>query len=250
MRRARWLRRSTTTSSIERRVETSSKSRRARRNEHDGGLCTRSTTASSTKRRRRMSSSGCEAQLERSASARQNAAQSTVPKRGLIENSGASGSGEPRQHEAGAAVRRFLRLRPASDRPGPRSSRCRRWLTLIELLVGEVPPASQAARQCNHPPLLAGRCIPPHIDRPSFERPFCALSLGSSANILFGKDRHRRPGRVYRASLDRPPAAIRRRLPGTAGNKVQHCIPAVASRRISITFRRCPPNVRAKLGLK
>ena len=33
-------------------------------------------------------------------------------------------------------------------------------------------------------------------------------------------------------------------------NRVQHCIPAVAARRISITFRRCPPNVRAKLGLK
>ena len=37
---------------------------------------------------------------------------------------------------------------------------------------------------------------------------------------------------------------------GTAGNRVQHCIPAVAMWRISITFRRCPPNVRAKLGLK
>ena len=78
-----------------------------------------------------------------------------------------------------------------------------------------------------------------------------STSTSTAANILFGKG-------IATVGPGEFAAPVSIALPqrsvvvfsGTAGNKVQHCIPAVAVRRISITFRRCPPNVRAKLGLK
>ena len=196
----------------------------------------------------------CESQLERRAELRgKTYLQSTVPKRALIENSGAAGSkwsrGKGRQVLQYGVFYDYAQHRIDPDQevePLPPV-----LLTLIELLVGEVLPASKRPDSAIINFYSPGDCIPPHIDHPSFERPFCALSLGSEANILFGKG-------IATVGPGEFAAPVSIALPqrsvvvfaGTAGNKVQHCIPAVAIRRISITFRRCPPNVRAKLGLK
>ena len=90
-----------------------------------------------------------------------------------------------------------------------------------------------------------GDCIPPHVDHPHYERPFCAVSLQSDAPILFGTA----IGIAGPGAFDAPFAL---QLPkgscvvfdGNAGDLAQHCIPAVPARRISITFRRIPDDVR------
>ena len=117
-------------------------------------------------------------------------------------------------------------------------------LTLIELLVGEVLPASKRPDSAIINFYSPGDCIPPHIDHPSFERPFCALSLGSEANILFGKG-------IATVGPGEFAAPVSIALPqrsvvvfsGTAGNKVQHCIGGGDSADLD-HLRRCPPNSR------
>ncbi|KAJ3672532.1 hypothetical protein LUZ60_007253 [Juncus effusus] len=84
-----------------------------------------------------------------------------------------------------------------------------------------------------------GDCIPPHIDSHDFVRPFCTVSFLSECDILFGSEL----GIVGPGEFDGP-----RRIPlpvgsvlvlnGNGADVAKHCVPAVPTKRISITFRK------------
>jgi hypothetical protein len=74
-----------------------------------------------------------------------------------------------------------------------------------------------------------------------YPRPFCTLSLMSTASILFDKFIKVPKPDVYVAAKKVPlPERSVLVLEGNGANVAQHCIPPVASERISITFRRMP----------
>ncbi|CAM6058670.1 unnamed protein product [Sphagnum tenellum] len=87
-----------------------------------------------------------------------------------------------------------------------------------------------------------GDCIPPHIDHHDFVRPFCTLSLLSECCILFGGNlKIIGPG-----SFDGPvsvplPVGSVLVLKGNGADVAKHAVPAVPTRRISITFRKMDP---------
>eukprot|EP00277_Geminigera_cryophila_P000920 CAMPEP_0179411008 /NCGR_PEP_ID=MMETSP0799-20121207/3654_1 /TAXON_ID=46947 /ORGANISM="Geminigera cryophila, Strain CCMP2564" /LENGTH=386 /DNA_ID=CAMNT_0021183021 /DNA_START=42 /DNA_END=1202 /DNA_ORIENTATION=- len=86
-----------------------------------------------------------------------------------------------------------------------------------------------------------GDNIPPHIDHMDYPRPFSTLSLLSDADMLLGAHIEPRGNGTFRApctiNLSRRSLLI---LAGNGANVAKHCIPAVQSRRISITLRRLP----------
>jgi alkylated DNA repair protein alkB family protein 5 len=93
-----------------------------------------------------------------------------------------------------------------------------------------------------------GDCIPPHIDHKDYPRPFCTLSLMSTASILF--DKHIRVPKpdVFVGGKKVPlPERSVLVLEGNGANVAQHCVPPVLSERISITFRRMPEWVKKSL---
>ncbi|KAL3515622.1 hypothetical protein ACH5RR_022524 [Cinchona calisaya] len=88
-----------------------------------------------------------------------------------------------------------------------------------------------------------GDCIPPHIDHHDFVRPFCTVSFLSECNILFGTNlKIISPGEFAGPFTMPLPLGSVLILNGNGADVAKHCVPAVPSRRISITFRKMHPN--------
>ncbi|CAN4078757.1 unnamed protein product [Withania somnifera] len=84
-----------------------------------------------------------------------------------------------------------------------------------------------------------GNCIPPHIDNHDFVRPFCTVSFLSECNIVFGSNlKIVGPGEFAGAIAIPLPVGSVLVLNGNGADVAKHCVPAVPSKRISITFRR------------
>ncbi|XP_074308595.1 RNA demethylase ALKBH9B-like [Silene latifolia] len=84
-----------------------------------------------------------------------------------------------------------------------------------------------------------GDCIPPHIDNHDFVRPFCTISFLSECNILFGTDlKIEGPGEFSGDFAIPLPVGSVLVLNGNGADVAKHCVPAVPSKRISITFRK------------
>ncbi|VFQ76309.1 unnamed protein product [Cuscuta campestris] len=84
-----------------------------------------------------------------------------------------------------------------------------------------------------------GDCIPPHIDHHDFVRPFCTVSFLSECNILFGSSlKIVSPGEFSGpVSIPLPVGSVLI-LQGNGADVAKHCVPAVPSKRISVTFRK------------
>ncbi|MED6148529.1 RNA demethylase alkbh9b [Stylosanthes scabra] len=90
-----------------------------------------------------------------------------------------------------------------------------------------------------------GDCIPPHIDNHDFVRPFCTVSFLSECNILFGSNLKVIGPGEFDGSLAIPlPVGSVLVLNGNGADVAKHCVPAVPTKRISITFRRMDPAKR------
>ncbi|CAI9276464.1 unnamed protein product [Lactuca saligna] len=84
-----------------------------------------------------------------------------------------------------------------------------------------------------------GDCIPPHIDNHDFVRPFCTVSFLSECNILFGTNlKVEGPGEFSGAIAISLPVGSVLVLNGNGADVAKHCVPAVPTKRISITFRK------------
>ncbi|KAJ0968717.1 hypothetical protein J5N97_021594 [Dioscorea zingiberensis] len=84
-----------------------------------------------------------------------------------------------------------------------------------------------------------GDCIPPHIDSHDFIRPFTTVSFLSECNILFGSDlKIKGPGEFGGSFAIPLPVGSVLVLNGNGADIAKHCVPAVPSKRISITFRK------------
>lgn len=82
-------------------------------------------------------------------------------------------------------------------------------------------------------------CIPPHIDHHDFVRPFCTVSFLSECNILFGASlKVLGPGDFSGSTAIPLPVGSVLILKGNGADVAKHCVPAVPSKRISITFRK------------
>eukprot|EP00250_Pteridium_aquilinum_P002523 c1274_g1_i1 orf=465-1316(-) len=90
-----------------------------------------------------------------------------------------------------------------------------------------------------------GDCIPPHVDHHDFVRPFCTVSLLSECNIVFGSNLDIVGPGEFEGSFSLPlPAGSVLVLNGNGADVAKHAIPAVHSKRISITFRKMDPSKR------
>nr|XP_004233982.2 uncharacterized protein LOC101253354 isoform X1 [Solanum lycopersicum] len=84
-----------------------------------------------------------------------------------------------------------------------------------------------------------GDCIPPHIDSHDFFRPFCTVSFLSECNVVFGSNlKIVGPGDFAGAIAIPLPMGSVLVLNGNGADVAKHCVPAVPTKRISITFRR------------
>lgn len=84
-----------------------------------------------------------------------------------------------------------------------------------------------------------GDCIPPHIDNHDFVRPFCTVSFLSECNILFGSNLKIIGPGEFSGSIAIPlPVGSVLILNGNGADVAKHCVPAVPTKRMSITFRR------------
>ncbi|XP_072995416.1 RNA demethylase ALKBH9B [Typha latifolia] len=88
-----------------------------------------------------------------------------------------------------------------------------------------------------------GDCIPPHIDSHDFVRPFCTVSFLSECNILFGSNLRIAGAGDFsgQIAISLPVGSVLV-LNGNAADVAKHCVPAVPSKRISITFRKMDEN--------
>ncbi|KAH6760063.1 2-oxoglutarate and oxygenase superfamily protein [Perilla frutescens var. frutescens] len=90
-----------------------------------------------------------------------------------------------------------------------------------------------------------GDCIPPHIDNHEFVRPFCTVSFLSECEILFGSNlKIVGPGEFEGPYAIPLPLGSVLVLNGNGADVAKHCVPAVPSKRISITFRRMDESKR------
>ncbi|XP_010548289.1 PREDICTED: uncharacterized protein LOC104819751 [Tarenaya hassleriana] len=88
-------------------------------------------------------------------------------------------------------------------------------------------------------------CIPPHIDNHDFVRPFCTVSFLSECNILFGSNlKVEGPGEFSGSFAIPLPVGSVLVLSGNGADVAKHCVPAVPTNRISITFRRMDESKR------
>ncbi|XP_022950629.1 uncharacterized protein LOC111453671 isoform X1 [Cucurbita moschata] len=84
-----------------------------------------------------------------------------------------------------------------------------------------------------------GDCIPPHIDSHDFVRPFCTVSFLSECNIVFGTNLSIVGPGEFSGPIAIPlPVGSVLVLNGNGADVAKHCVPAVPTKRISITFRR------------
>ncbi|GAB4860273.1 RNA demethylase alkbh9b [Ancistrocladus abbreviatus] len=90
-----------------------------------------------------------------------------------------------------------------------------------------------------------GDCIPPHIDSHDFVRPFCTISFLTECSIVFGTDLKAVGPGDFRGSFALPlPVGSVLVLNGNSADVAKHCVPAVPTKRISITFRRMDESKR------
>ncbi|TXG59783.1 hypothetical protein EZV62_014356 [Acer yangbiense] len=90
-----------------------------------------------------------------------------------------------------------------------------------------------------------GDCIPPHIDNHDFLRPFCTVSFLSQCDILFGSNLKVVAAGEFAGSIGIPlPVGSVLVLNGNAADVAKHCVPAVPTERISITFRKMDESKR------
>lgn len=90
-----------------------------------------------------------------------------------------------------------------------------------------------------------GDCIPPHIDNHDFVRPFCTISFLSECNIVFGTDLKVEGAGEFSGAIAIPlPVGSVLVLNGNGADVAKHCVPAVPTKRISITFRRMDESKR------
>lgn len=90
-----------------------------------------------------------------------------------------------------------------------------------------------------------GDCIPPHIDNHDFLRPFCTISFLSECNILFGSNLKIEGPGEFSGSFSIPlPVGSVLVLNGNGADLAKHCVPAVPTKRISITFRKMDESKR------
>ncbi|KAH7425808.1 hypothetical protein KP509_11G072400 [Ceratopteris richardii] len=113
------------------------------------------------------------------------------------------------------------------------------------LVQWHVLPASCVPDSCIVNIYDVGDCIPPHIDHHDFLRPFCTLSLLTECNIVFGSKLFIvSPGKFegsFSLSLSVGSVLV---FNGNSADIAKHAIPAVPSKRISITFRKMHPSKR------
>ncbi|KAK9165205.1 hypothetical protein Scep_000396 [Stephania cephalantha] len=111
---------------------------------------------------------------------------------------------------------------------------------IIRRLVGwHVLPPSCVPDSCIVNIYEEGDCIPPHIDNHDFVRPFCTVSFLSECNILFGSNlKIVGPGEFSGAAEIPLPVGSVLVLNGNGADVAKHCVPAVPTKRISITFRK------------
>ncbi|KAF7817327.1 RNA demethylase ALKBH5 [Senna tora] len=92
-----------------------------------------------------------------------------------------------------------------------------------------------------------GDCIPPHIDNHDFVRPFCTVSFLSECNIVFGSNLKVIAAGEFDGSIAIPlPVGSVLVLNGNGADVAKHCVPAVPTKRISITFRRMDVSKRPR----
>ncbi|XP_031389261.1 RNA demethylase ALKBH9B isoform X2 [Punica granatum] len=92
-----------------------------------------------------------------------------------------------------------------------------------------------------------GDCIPPHIDNHDFVRPFCTVSFLSECNIRFGSNLKVIGAGEFEGSMAISlPVGSVLVLNGNGADVAKHCVPAVPTKRISITFRRMDESKRPK----
>ncbi|XP_030513590.1 RNA demethylase ALKBH9B isoform X2 [Rhodamnia argentea] len=92
-----------------------------------------------------------------------------------------------------------------------------------------------------------GDCIPPHIDNHDFIRPFCTVSFLSECDIVFGSKLKAIAAGEFAGSYAVPlPVGSVLVLNGNGADVAKHCVPAVPTKRISITFRRMDESKRPK----
>ncbi|KAF5753036.1 hypothetical protein HS088_TW01G00954 [Tripterygium wilfordii] len=90
-----------------------------------------------------------------------------------------------------------------------------------------------------------GDCIPPHIDNHDFVRPFCTVSFLSECNIVFGSNlKILNAGEFAGATALPLPVGSVLVLNGNGADVAKHCVPAVPTKRISITFRKMDESKR------
>ncbi|KAA0025681.1 putative alpha-ketoglutarate-dependent dioxygenase [Cucumis melo var. makuwa] len=90
-----------------------------------------------------------------------------------------------------------------------------------------------------------GDCIPPHIDNHDFVRPFCTVSFLSECNIVFGTNLSIVGPGEFSGPIAIPlPVGSVLVLNGNGADVAKHCVPAVPTKRISITFRRIDESKR------
>ncbi|KAL9461720.1 hypothetical protein AB3S75_004670 [Citrus x aurantiifolia] len=90
-----------------------------------------------------------------------------------------------------------------------------------------------------------GDCIPPHIDNHDFVRPFCTVSFLSECNIVFGSNLKVVGAGEFAGSIPIAlPVGSVLVLNGNAADVAKHCVPAVPTKRISITFRKMDESKR------
>ncbi|XP_022133128.1 uncharacterized protein LOC111005802 [Momordica charantia] len=90
-----------------------------------------------------------------------------------------------------------------------------------------------------------GDCIPPHIDNHDFVRPFCTVSFLSECNIVFGSNLSIVGPGEFSGPIAIPlPVGSVLVLNGNGADVAKHCVPAVPTKRISITFRRIDDSKR------
>ncbi|CAN6191459.1 unnamed protein product [Urochloa humidicola] len=118
--------------------------------------------------------------------------------------------------------------------------------TMIKRLVRwQVLPTSCVPDSCIVNIYEPADCIPPHIDSHDFVRPFCTVSFLSECNILFGTNLKSPAPGEFTGSIAIPlPVGSVLVLNGNGADVAKHCVPAVPTKRISITFRKMDPAKR------
>ncbi|KAJ1257873.1 hypothetical protein BS78_10G029400 [Paspalum vaginatum] len=118
--------------------------------------------------------------------------------------------------------------------------------TMIKRLVRwQVLPTTCVPDSCIVNIYEPGDCIPPHIDSHDFVRPFCTVSFLSECNILFGSNlKIAAPGEFTGSFAIPLPSGSVLVLNGNGADVARHCVPAVPTKRISITFRKMDPAKR------